>query len=181
MAYYPIIQYTDFPQYVKIGINVDPAELGIHIKDMQELDFLSWTDDDFYNDVVALPYPTNRPELSAFVEEFVKPYLVCGAYHKFLLWSGRDVTQMGVRLEIDQSSQDIGDKARGELMADVKGKMNSYLARLTKQLCKISYKLDNKTYTFYDDGDKVRPKPSIGIKRVGPKQKYYDRKEGRWL
>lgn len=181
MAYIPIIQYSDFTQYVKIGANVDMSELDVHIKDMQELDFLSWADDAFYTDVVTVPYPTTRPKLSAFIEAYVKPYLVCGAYYKFLLWAGRDVTQMGVRVELSESNQDVGDKARAELMADIKGKTNTYLARLTRELEKINYKLDDVTYTFYDDCDKVRPKPSIGIKRVGPKQKYYDRKGDRWL
>lgn len=182
MAYLPLIQFSDFKAYVKIGANIKEAELSVHIKDMQELEFNSWADSVFYTDITGLGVSTTRPELRTLLDEYVKPYLVCGAYYKFLLWHGRDITQMGVRVENSESSNDVGDKARAEMMADILRKQNAYLNVLKRKLSDDNYTYDGTVYTFYDEANKKEAKPNIGIKRVGgPKNLYYDKKTCRWL
>ena len=181
MSYIPIIQRTDFNDFVKIGINIKASELDLHIRDMQELDFLDWADTDFYNAVMNIGVATDRPELSALIDNFIKPYLVCGSYYKFLLWSGRDVTQMGVRVETSESSQDVGDKARAELMSDILRKQNAYLNKLKYKLNVVNYTFDSVIYTFYDEADKREAYPVSGIKRVGKRERYFDKLTRKWL
>lgn len=180
MAYIPVIQRSDFTGVVKIGVNVKDSDLSSYIKDMQELEFFSWCDDIFYSDVINNGSQTNRPELTTLINEYIKPYLVCGAYHSFLLWHGRTPTQLGLRVENSESSSEISDKGRAELMADVQKKKNIYLLKLKQKMYSDSYTYDDITYTFYDDDFKSNPKPTIGIKRVGgPKQRDYFKKHYR--
>lgn len=181
MSYIPIIQRSDFPQYVKIGVNIKANELDLHIRDMQELEFLGWVDTTFYNDVMNIGVSTSRPELSDLINEYIKPYLVCGAYYKFLLWCGRDATQMGLRVENSESSSDVGDKARAELMADILRKSNAYLSKLKWKLRDVDYTFDNVVYGFYDETNKKEAQVNIGIKKVGKSQMYYDKTYCKWV
>lgn len=181
MSYIPLIQRTDFNKYVKIGVNINSADLDLHIRDAQELDFLSWCDTPFYEALLALGTSTTQPELLALLNNYIKPYLVCSAYYKYLLWSGRDVTVGGIRVQTNGDSVDVGDKARAELMADILSKSNSYLAKLTYRLNADEYTYDGITYTFYDESDKHEAKPTLGIKRVGKRERYYDKLTCKWL
>lgn len=181
MSYIPIIQRTDFTGIVKIGVNVKDSDLEMHIKDAQELDFFEWADDAFYSDVMNISSVNNRAELLELVNTYIKPYLVCGAYYNYLLWAGRDLTQAGIRVHNSESSSEISDKGRGELMADISKKRNVYLSKLKKKLCNDEYTYDGITYTMYDDIGKSYPKSKIGISRIGKKQKYFDKKLNRWL
>lgn len=181
MNYIPIIQRTDFNGIVKIGANVQNSELSMHIRDMQELEFFEWSDDTFYSDVMNIASVSNRPQLLELVNTYIKPYLVCGSYYNYLLWAGRDSTQMGIRVNNSESNSEISDKGRGELMADINKKKNVYLNRLKKKLNDDNYTYDSITYTLYDDCGKRYPSNKIGILRVGKKQRYWDKKTQRWL
>jgi len=181
MSYIPLIQRSDFNKYVKIGVNIKDTDLDVHIRDAQELDFLSWCDTPFYDKLLALGTSTNQPELLDLLNNYIKPYLVCAAYYKYLLWSGRDVTTGGIRVQTNGDSVDIGDKGRAELIADILRKQNAYLAKLTFRLDADEYTYDNIIYTFYDENNKKEPSPNIGIKRVGKVQRYYDKTSKKWL
>ena len=171
MSYRPLIIKSEFRTFVKLGANVGKdEEIEMFIRDMQELEFQPIVDDIFYTDVTA--DLSTRPELQAFLNSYIKPYLVCGSYEKFLLWQGRNVSQFGLRINNEESSVDVGDKARGELMADIRRKTNVYLNIMKRELYKANYTFDGVVYTFYDDCFKKEGKPEFGIKQVGRTRNY---------
>jgi len=170
MSYRPLIIKSEFRTFCKLGANVGKdSELDSFIQDMQELEFRSTMDEPFYIDVTG--DLTNRPELQLFLDTYIKPYLICGAYEKFLLWHGNNVSQFGIRNNIEDTSQQVSDKTKGELLADVKRKTNAYLSIMTRELYRSNYTFDGIVYTFFDDPYKTRSKRHIGIKQVGKKYK----------
>jgi len=106
--------------------------------------------------------------LMTFWTDYVKPYFSMSAYSRFLLWQGANVTQYGIvqPLESNGVSQPITDKWRGELLADVKGKVNIYLSRLEKQFDSVSGVFDGVTYTV-DSDDNTEPTRGSNIWGVG--------------
>lgn len=97
-------------------------------------------------------------ELMTFWTDYVKPYFILSAYSRFLLWQGANITQYGIvqPLESNGVSQPITDKWRGELLSDVKSKINIYLSRLEKQFDTVRGVFDGVTYTV-DSDDNTEP------------------------
>jgi hypothetical protein len=170
MSYRPLIIKSEFRTFCKLGANVGKdSELDSFIQDMQELEFRSTMDEPFYIDVTG--DLSNKPQLQSFLDTYIKPYLICGAYEKFLLWHGNNVSQFGIRNNIEDTSQQVSDKTKGELLADIKRKTNAYLSIMTRELYRSNYTFDGIVYTFFDDPYKTRSKRHIGIKQVGKKYK----------
>lgn len=150
MTYKPLIIKSEFRTYCKLGANVGKdSELDSYIRDMQELEFLPTVDDTFYNDLIG--DLSLRPELSNFLNNNIKPYLISGAYEKFLLWHGNNISQFGIRNNNEDTSQQISDRTRGELIADVRRKTNAYQAIFKRELFRADYTFDGVAYTFFDD------------------------------
>jgi len=178
MSYRPLIIKSEFTDYVKLGANVTKnSDIDTYIKDMQEIEFKPTVPLAFYNEICGSP----GTELTEFLNEYVKKYLICGAYEKFLLWHGRNVAQFGLRENQEDTSTPISDKARAELIADVKRKSNVYLLSMNDRLNDVSYTFDGVVYDF-NSCDIAKSKPKIGMKQVGGNRgKYWDKKLERWL
>lgn len=173
MAYRPLIIKSEFRTFCKLGANVGKdSEIDSYIRDMQELEFLPKMDNEFYNDITGTL--TSRPELSTFLETYVKPYLICGAYEKFLLWHGNNISQYGIRNNQEDTSQQVSDKTRSELIADIKRKTNAYLSIMNREIMIADYTFDETVYTFFDDAYKKKGKRDLGMFQVGGKRKNYD-------
>lgn len=163
MSYIPLIIKSEFEQYVTMTNNIDDSAIALHIRDAQEIDFISWVDTPFYDKLLSGP----GTQLSSLLNDYIKPYLICLAYHRYLLWCGRSPQRSGLRKAIEESSEEISDKARGELMADIHSKSNAYLNKLKYKLYADRYTYDGVIYTFFDEINKVFPRPKISIKQVG--------------
>jgi hypothetical protein len=172
-TYKPIIITSEFRTFCRLGANVGKDDaLNVYIRDMQELEFRASVDEAFYNDCIS--DLTSKPQLLTFVNDYVKPYLICGAYENFLLWHGNNVTQYGVRQMNEDTSVEVTDKMKGELLADAKRKTNAYLTILKRELFNADYTFDGVIYSFFNDPQKSELKRSIGIKQVGYVSKNYE-------
>jgi hypothetical protein len=113
-------------------------------------------------------------QLMSFWTDYVKPYFLACAYYNFLNWHGANVTQYGLRQNQEDTSQEVSDKRKGELMASVSGKKDSYLARLTKRFNDVNKTFDEVVYE-YDSTDTHKPNQGVRIWGVGKTQKkFYD-------
>jgi hypothetical protein len=65
---------------------------------------------------------STKPQLTALFNEYIKPFLVLGSYYRFLLWHGANVSQYGIRQNNEDTSSEVSDKRRAELMGDVQSK-----------------------------------------------------------
>lgn len=179
MSYSPLIIKSEFLEFVKLGANVTKtSDIETYIKDMQEIEFKPVVPIAFYTAITGTP----GSELTTFLNDYVKPYLICGSYEKFLLWHGRNVAQFGLRENQEDTSTPISDKARAELIADVRRKTNVYLASMNDRLNDVSYTFDGVAYDF-NTCNTSKSKPKIGMRQVGRNKlnMYWDKKLQRWL
>lgn len=150
-----LIDRDDFQQYVKFSANIPARDVDYQCKDAQEFDVMPLlpvaviTGNNMMTDIeVALfESPVTKQELVSLYNDFVKPLLVCKAYARYLLWAGRNVSQFGLRVNNEDTSIEVSDKARGELIADVEHKCNVYLSRLLKELNDKKFTFDTIKYT----------------------------------
>lgn len=104
--------------------------------------------------------------LATLFDDYVKPYLIYSAFSRYLLWAGRHVAQGGIRVMNDDTSVEISDKSRGELIADIDNKKSFSLSRLMKTLSDNSYTYDGVLYAFETDCEVSRPKRNFKIRAV---------------
>lgn len=166
MSYKPLIIKSEFNDYVKLGANVVKGnELDVFIRDFQEIEFQPIVDDNLYSDLLG--DLTSKPELQSFLNTYIKPYLISGAYEKFLLWHGRNISQFGIRKNTEDTSEEISNTERAELLADIRRKTNVYLNIMKRELIKANSTFDGVAYSFYNDQYVTNSKPNTGIKQVG--------------
>jgi len=168
-----LIDKDDFGTYVKWSNNISAADVNFHCKDAQNFDAVPImpiavvSGNNLITDIETAigESPVTRPQLLTFFEDFVKPYLVLCAYKRFLLWAGRNLTQYGLRVNNEDTSTDVTDKARAEMMADALHKANVYLARLTDSLKDADYTFDTIIYSF-NNCETTKPRAKTRIKAV---------------
>lgn len=165
-----LIHKDDFGTYIKFSDNIPARDVDFHCKDAQNFDAYTImplavvSGNNIVLDVEnsVNVSPVTRPELLEWFEDYLKPFLVCKAYARFLLWAGRNITQFGLRVNNEDTSTEVTDKNRAEMIADVEHKCNVYLARLTKALKDADYTYDSIVYSF-DNCDSSKPKAKTRI------------------
>lgn len=81
---------------------------------------------------------------------YIKPFWICKASTRFLLWHGRNITQYGLRNNIEDTSEALSDKARAELINDLESKATHYHTQLRKTMSDANYTYDGTVYSFSD-------------------------------
>jgi len=164
-----LIDKDDFGTYVKWSDNLRASDVDFHCKDAQNFDaypIMPIAVVSLNNIVLDVENavnvsPVTRPELLEWFTDYLKPFLVTKAYARLLLWQGRNVTQFGLRVNNEETSTELTDKNRSELIADTEHKCNVYLARLTSALKDADYTYDSIVYSFSDCETKPRAKTRI--------------------
>lgn len=141
-----LITKADFVNYVNFTTNIEDRILDFHISDAENFDFVPRVPAAFYSEISSQASPAD--ELETFRIGYVVPLLVCFAYKRFLLWQGRSITQYGIRQINEDTSVEVSDKARGELIDDIKSKINVYLTRFYNRLKEVDYTFDGVQYDF---------------------------------
>lgn len=158
-----LIQKSQFKDYVDFSDNISDKKIDYQINDAQLFDLKPLVPIDFYNDLFSL---SSRPELSSLLDEYITPFLVCSAFSRYLLWTGRNISQFGIRSNVEDSSTEISDKARGELIADIENKKKYYLAMFRKVIYDANYTYDSISYDFTTDCDVSSPRSKFNIRAV---------------
>lgn len=165
MSYKPLIIKSEFRTYYKLGANVgNDGELDAYIQKTQELNFKQTVPAALYTDLLGSL--TARPELEAFLNDYIKPFLISKTYERFLLWHGNNINQYGIRNNVEDTSQQISTTNRAELINDVKSDSNAFLALMNKQASDANFTFDGVVYDF--DCSTVG-KRNIIIRQVGKK------------
>lgn len=138
------------------------------------------------NNTGSLPSSDNTDwqeiALMTFWTNYVKPFFMACAYYRFLLWHGANITQYGARQNNEDTSQELTDKRKGELLADISGKKDIFLARLTKAFNDASNTFDGVTYA-YDSTDTKDLNQGVRIWGQNGKRKRIcnDKNNSQWL
>lgn len=153
-----LITKDDFGAYVQWSNNIPAANVDYHCADSQNFDVepimptAVVSGNNMLTDIIAAlaEDPQTKPELIAFYNAYVKPLLVLNAYRRFLLVHGINITQFGSRVNNEETSNEISDKRRAEIMADAESKANVYLAKMTAALKLADYTYDTIVYDYQD-------------------------------
>jgi len=151
-----LINKTDFPEYVKFTTNVEDIDVDFECKDAQGIDFYpiaptaKVSGNNMTDDIVAAlaEDPITKPELVALFNNYLKPFLVCSAYARFLLLAGRNITQFGLRVINEETSTEVSDKGRSEMIKDINHKSNVYLAKFNEELKNKNMTFDSVVYEY---------------------------------
>lgn len=164
-----LIDKDDFGAVVKFSDNIRASDVDFHCKDAQNFDaypimpiaVVSLNNIVLDVETAINESPVARPELLEWFTDYLKPFLVCKAYARLLLWQGRNITQFGLRVNNEETSTEVTDKNRSELIADTEHKCNVYLARLTSALKEADFTYDSIVYDFNCSSTKPRAKTRI--------------------
>ena len=160
-----LINKTDFIGVVPMSVNVPSANVDLHRKDAQSIDTIPIMPTRTGEvSIVTDIENTNagaRPQLFAFYNSVLKPYMICMAHARFLLWQGNNITQFGIVMNQEDTSDPVSDRARAELIASSEHKANVYLAQVTSALKAANYTFDTVVYSYESCADKPRAKTRI--------------------
>lgn len=169
---YQLINKDDFAGIVKWSANIPDRDVDFYCIEAQKFDVYPVmplavvTGNNFIEDIeIAIQEsPVTKTKLVAFYDDYVKPFLVCKAYERLLVLHGRNITQFGLRVNNEETSSEVSDKARGEWIEQTTHKANVYLADLMKEMKKVNYTFDSVVYSFAKCDNK--PKYSTRIKAI---------------
>lgn len=159
-----LINKDDFINVVPMSVNIPNVNVDLHCLDAQNIDTFPIMPKtaEGVNMLTNIENATSssNPELMSFFETHLKPFMVCMAHARFLLWQGNNVTQFGIRVNQEDTSQPISDKTRGELIASSEHKANVYMMKFKQALEDANYTFDSVVYS-YKCNQKPRAKTRI--------------------
>ena len=94
-------------------------------------------------------------ELMDFYLQYLQPFIAYSFYYRFIAYYGAFVTQKGIRSMNDETSTEISDKRRAEMLGDIKSKVNVWTGKIGKKLNDVSYTFDGVVYT-QDSGKQIK-------------------------
>lgn len=152
-----LINKSDFTGIVKMSVNIPDSDVDFHCLDAQRFDLFPIIPDALATALQG----TMGTELQAFFDNYVKGFLVCKAHARLLLWQGNNVTQFGLVTNREDTSAQITDKQRAELIQSSEHKANVYLAQMTKAMKDANYTFDSVSYEYAACAEKPKVKPKF--------------------
>lgn len=142
-----LITKADFNQYVQFTQNVPDRILDFHILKAEKIDFFPLVPDAFWT-IINTGSPGMGTELEAFFDEYIKPVVVHFAMLRFMNEAGRNITQFGLVVPREDTSEPASDSARGDVRNQYKADLQSHLTKFYKALSVAEYTFDRVEYDF---------------------------------
>lgn len=151
---YQLINKDDFSGIVKWSSNIPERDVNFYCVEAQKFDtypimpIAKVSGNSIVLDIETAiqESPITKPELVNFYNEHVKPFIVCKAYERLLLLHGRNVTQFGLRVNSEETSNEISDKARGEWIEQTAHKANVYMNDMFAKMKEANFTFDGVAY-----------------------------------
>jgi hypothetical protein len=160
-----LINKQDLKTYVQFSDNIEDRLIDFHIKLVQETIVEPLLDPImFANLEQVVSNPSNTyPELADLFESYIKAWICNKTIYSFYSQHGINVTQYGMRVMNEDTSQPIAPEDRAMLLQTVKNNANAYWLRLDKKMADDNYTYDNITYQKDCQNNKGI---NLGMKRV---------------
>lgn len=150
-----LISKSDFSQYVQFTTNIQDRLLDYHILKAEEIDFKPLVPDAFWT-IINTGSPGMGTEMEDFFNDYVKPIVIHFALLRFLVEHGRNITQFGVVIPRENTSEPASDTARADVRNQYKSDLQVYLKKFYKKLSDASYTFDGTVYDFDCKGKQTR-------------------------
>jgi len=160
-----LINKQDLKTYVQFSDNIEDRLIDFHILTVQETEIEPLLDPImFANLEQVVSNPSNTyPELADLFEKYIKAWICNRTIYSFYSEHGINVTQYGMRVMNEDTSQPVAPEDRAVLLQRVKNKANAYWLRLDKKMADDNYTYDNITYQKDCQKNKGI---NLGMKRV---------------
>jgi hypothetical protein len=160
-----LINKQDLKTYVQFSDNIEDRLIDFHILTVQETEIEPLLDPImFANLEQVVSNPSNTyPELADLFEKYIKAWICNRTIYSFYSEHGINVTQYGMRVMNEDTSQPVAPEDRAVLLQRVKNKANAYWLRLDKKMADDNYTYDNITYKKDCQKNKGI---NLGMKRV---------------
>ncbi len=142
-----LITKSDFSEFVQFTNNIQDRLINASILKAETLDFEPLVSATFWTDINSTSPPMGS-ELQAFFDNFCKPILVHFAMNRYLIEAGKNITQFGLVVPVEPTSEPVSDRGRADMRNQYKSDLQSYLAKFYKELCRVSYTFDGTVYDF---------------------------------
>lgn len=110
-------------------------------------------------------------ELMNFYLEYLVPFISYSFYYRFIAYHGAKITQAGIIQTIGDTFQPVTDKHRGEMLGDIKNKINICAAKANKKMNDVRFIFDGIHYPL--DSCKKGVKANVKIYALG--ERNYER------
>jgi hypothetical protein len=160
-----LINKQDLKTYVQFSDNIEDRLIDFHILTVQETEIEPLLDPIMFanlEQVVSNPSNTYL-ELADLFEKYIKAWICNRTIYSFYSEHGINVTQYGMRVMNEDTSQPVAPEDRAVLLQRVKNKANAYWLRLDKKMADDNYTYDNITYQKDCQKNKGI---NLGMKRV---------------
>ena len=160
-----LISKSDLKTYVQFSDNIEDRLIDFHILTVQETEIEPLLDPImFANLEIVVSNPSHTyPELEALFDNYIKAWICNRTIYSFYSEHGMNITQYGIRVMNEDTSQPVAPEDRAVLLQRVKNKANAYWLRLDKKLSDDNYTYDGITYSKDCQENKG---VNLGIKRV---------------
>jgi hypothetical protein len=162
----PTLSKTELAAIVEqFTTNIEDRLINPHIQKTIDIGFTEIVPQTLINALVALSLTGGgNTELKAFYNNYFKQVWSYFAYIRFFTWHGRNITQFGLVSINDDTTSQISDKARGELINNIEHDSQVYLTRMLNELELKNYTFDTINYTKVSPIKK--PRNRFGIRAV---------------
>jgi hypothetical protein len=146
-----------------ISFQVPDAKLQPFIEEAIRYDVAPVLGDALFEAISALEETSATSDLKTFWKNYVQPFAIASTVARFFAIYGKNATQFGVREMVDDTSQGVSDRGRGEMVAYYQQIANEEKVRLLNFLNFQNWGIDGVSY--YAAGRKS-VKPSFGIRAI---------------
>lgn len=137
----------DFSTYVQFTTNIPDRLITYHRDKAETLDFKPLVPAAFWTKIIQSS-PGIGAELQDFIDDYIKPIIIHFAMLRFLVEHGRNITQFGLVVPIENTSQPAANTDRADVRNQYNKDLQSYLKLFYSRLKEVSYTFDGTVYNF---------------------------------
>lgn len=142
-----LITKSDFSTYVQFTTNIPDRILDYHILKAEQMDFFPLVPEAFWTRINQSS-PALSDDIQDFVDYFVKPLLIHFTILRFLVEHGRNITQYGVVVPKEDTSEPVTDTARNEIRNQYLRDTQVLLKNFYNELHTVEYSFEGVKYEF---------------------------------
>ena len=105
-------------------------------------------------------------ELMNFYRNYLQPFIAYSFYYRFIAYHGAHITESGITEIVGEGVQTISDRRRGEILGDIKSKVNVWTGKISKKLNDVNFTFDDVQY-LPESGKNTRIKQGVRIYALG--------------
>lgn len=155
-----LLTKSDLTSYVQFTNNIPDRLFEFHRDKAETLDFKPRIPIELWDKLNEVS-PGSGAELTDFFTDYIKPILAHFFILRYLVEAGRNLTQFGLVVPAEPTSQQASDQNRAEVRNSYKRDLDAYLNLFYARLKEVSYTFDNTAYDFANDACKDSGRSSV--------------------